>query len=58
VQQIVLEPASKVALLLAIAQQQPREKREELLSLAQHMNYTLGALCYFREGAIKALRSE
>jgi|GEM_PF-2134853 len=57
VQHVVLEPANKVALLLAIAQQQPRAQREELLSLAERMNYTRGALCYFREGVIKALKA-
>ncbi len=58
VQHVLLEPANKVALSLAIAQQQPRGKREELLSLAERMNYTLGALCYFRESAIKALKAK
>jgi len=57
VQQVQLEPSEKAVLLIALAQSQPPEKRAELLSLAERLNYNLGANHWFRDRAIKTLRS-
>jgi hypothetical protein len=44
-------------LLITLAQSQPPEKRAELLSLAERLNYNLGANHWFRDRAIKTLRN-
>ncbi len=56
VQELDIEPKDKVVLLIALAQQQPPEKRSVLLKLARRLNYALTPSHFFNERAIKALQ--
>jgi len=56
VQEVKIEPQNKVVLLLALAQQQPPERRSDLLVLAERLNYDLSPSHYFNARAITALR--